>query len=110
VIEPIGAAGIRSAAGDWAGGYLVVALVVVAAGVWAFSTLSGMALVTLRAQGQPREPAVNELALGLRPARAIRPVLVRGASVLAQLDEWLAVQPQLPLIFGGAVLALVLIH
>jgi len=110
VIEPIGAAGIRSAAGDWAGGYLVVALVVVAAGVWAFSTLSGLPLVTLRAQGQPREPAVNELALGLRPARAIRPLLLRGASVLAQLDEWLAVQPQLPLIFGGAVLALVLIH
>ena len=66
---------IRSAAGDWAGGYLVVALVVIAAGVWAFSTLAGRPLVSARAPRPSPEPVAVQLALGLRPARTIRPVL-----------------------------------
>ena len=110
VIEPIGAAGIRSAAGDWAGGYLVVAFLVIAAGVWAFSTLTERPLVTAAAPERSPQPAVSELALGLGPARMIRPLFVRGATTLAKLDEWLVVQPQLALVLGGAVLALVLIH
>ncbi len=110
VVEPIGAAGIRSAAGDWAGGYLVVAFLVLAAGVWAFSTLAGRPLVSAPARGRSPEIAARELALGLRPARTIRPLLVRGAVALAQLDAWLVVQPQLALVLGGAVLALLLIH
>ena len=110
VIEPIGAAGIRSAAGDWAGGYLVVALLVIAAGAWAFSTLAGRPLVSARAPRPSPEPVARELALGLRPARTIRPLLLRGAVALAQIDEWLVVQPQLALVLGAAALALVLIH
>ncbi|MEA2638206.1 MAG: hypothetical protein QOE18_1263, partial [Chloroflexota bacterium] len=43
---PIGVTAIRSAAGDWPGGYLVVATLLVAAGVWAFATLAEFPLVT----------------------------------------------------------------
>ena len=110
LVEPIGAAGIRSAAGDWAGGYLVIAFLVVAAGAWAFTTLAGRPLLTAPPLVESARHPVRAPSLGLGPARLIRPLLARGASTLDQLDRWLVVQPQLTLVVGGAVLALLLIH
>jgi hypothetical protein len=104
--EPVGAAAIRSAAGDWAGGYLVVAFVVIAAGVWAFTTLWGRALPARPAAAVDAEP-VGVQALGLRPARRVRPLLLRAGASLTKLDEWLVVQPQLALALGGAIAAIV---
>ena len=104
--EPVGAAAIRSAAGDWAGGYLVVAFVVIAAGVWAFATLWGRTLPTSPAVPVDADP-VGVQALGLRPARRLRPVLLGLGSRLSLLDDWLVVQPQLALALGGAIAAIV---
>jgi hypothetical protein len=107
--EPIGFTAIRSAAGDWSGGYLIVALAVIVAGVWAFTTLTERPLIGASARAAGVETQAVQ-ALGLRPARALRPVLQRGARWLTQLDDWLAVQPQLALVLGGAILAILLIH
>jgi formate hydrogenlyase subunit 3/multisubunit Na+/H+ antiporter MnhD subunit len=107
--EPIGVAAIRSAAGDWSGGYLIVALVVIAAGVWSFTTLAERSLVAAPALERDSDTGAVQ-ALGLRPARAVRPALVRGATWLRQLDEWLVVQPQLALVLVGAIVAILLIH
>jgi hypothetical protein len=104
--EPVGAAAIRSAAGDWVGGYLVVAFVVIAAGVWAFATLWGRALPTRPAVAADADP-VGVQALGLRPARRLRPVLLGVGSRLTMLDDWLVVQPQLALALGGAIVAII---
>jgi hypothetical protein len=104
--EPIGAAAIRSAAGDWAGGYLLVAFVIVAAGIWAFATLWGRPLPS-RAPGPVEAQAFGVQALGLGPARVLRPILLRASAQLGQLDEWLVVQPQLALALGGAIVAIV---
>jgi formate hydrogenlyase subunit 3/multisubunit Na+/H+ antiporter MnhD subunit len=106
---PIGVTAIRSAAGDWSGGYLVIATLLVAAGVWAFATLAELPLVTAPIAERELAPAAAQ-ALGLRPARRIRPALIRGARWLADIDDWLMVQPQLALVLGGAILAIFLIH
>jgi hypothetical protein len=103
---PVGAAAIRSAAGDWSGGYLLVALVVIAAGVWALVTLWGRTLPTRPSVALETEP-VGVQALGLRPARRLRPILLRTGTRLSQLDEWLIVQPQLALALGGAIVAII---
>jgi formate hydrogenlyase subunit 3/multisubunit Na+/H+ antiporter MnhD subunit len=109
LIEPIGGVAIRSAAGDWSGGYLVVAFLVVAAGVWAFATLAERPLVTSPSPQQASVPA-DVQALGLGPARRLRPALIHGFGWLRQLDTWLVVQPQLALMLVGAILAILLIH
>jgi hypothetical protein len=107
VIEPIGVAAIRSDAGDWSGGYILVAFVIVAAGVWAFATLAGWSLAPSRAaeraalSGRPR-------VVGLGVARRLRPVAVRVSAWLSATDDWLLVQPKLVVVLGGAVLGLVL--
>lgn len=106
---PIGVTAIRSAAGDWSGGYLVVATLLIAAGVWAFATLAEFPLVTASVPESELAPAAAQ-ALGLRPARRLRPALLRGARWLAAIDDWLMVQPQLGLVLGGAILAILLIH
>ncbi len=106
---PIGAVAIRSAAGDWSGGYLVVATLLVAAGAWAFATLVGRPLVTAPVP-EGEIPPVATQALGLRPARQVRPVLLRGTGWLGQIDDWLTVQPQLALVLGGSIVAIFLIH
>jgi hypothetical protein len=106
---PIGVTAIRSAAGDWPGGYLVVATLLVAAGVWAFATLAEFPLVTAPVPESEMAPAAAQ-ALGLRPARRLRPALVRGARWLAEIDDWLMMQPRLGLVLGGAILAILLIH
>jgi hypothetical protein len=103
---PVGAAAIRSAAGDWSGGYLLVALVVIAAGVWALATLWGATLPTRPSVAFETEP-VGVQALGLRPARRLRPILLRAGTGLSRLDEWLIVQPQLALALGGAIVAII---
>jgi formate hydrogenlyase subunit 3/multisubunit Na+/H+ antiporter MnhD subunit len=104
--EPIGAAGIRATAGDWSGGYILVAFVVVAAGAWSLATLMGWTLM------MHPSPAVRPLsvtrAVGLRVVRRLRPVARRGNAFLHQTDDWLVVQPQLVVVLGGAV-ALILL-
>jgi hypothetical protein len=104
--EPVGDAAIRSAAGDWSGGYLVVAFVVIAAGVWAFTTLWGRTLPSHPPVVVEAEP-VGVQALGMRPARRLRPILLGVGSRLGQFDEWLVVQPQLALALGGAIVAII---
>jgi hypothetical protein len=107
--EPIGAAAIRSNAGDWSGGYVVVACVVVAAGIWAFATLAGFTLAgTRQPDGAPAH--LDARTIGLRQARSLRPVVAKVTLWLNHLDDWLVVQPQLLLVIGGAVLGLLLIH
>jgi hypothetical protein len=107
VTEPIGVAAIRSDAGDWSGGYIVVAFVIVAAGVWAFATLAGWSLSPSPAS---RDGAAPERApvLGLAVARMMRPAAIRVSVWLRQTDDWLLVQPQLVVVLGGAVLGIVL--
>jgi hypothetical protein len=107
VTEPIGVAAIRTDAGDWSGGYIVVAFVIVAAGVWAFATLAEWSLAPLRAPRDEPAPERPRLA-GLAVARMLRPPAVRASAWLRQVDDWLLVQPQLVVVFGGAVLGLVL--
>jgi hypothetical protein len=107
--EPIGVSAIRSAAGDWSGGYLMVALAVIAAGVWAFATLAERPVVTSQSPENDLAPAAAQ-ALGLRPARLVRPTFIRGAAWLRQIDDWLMVQPQLGLVLAGAIVAVVFVH
>jgi hypothetical protein len=106
---PIGVTAIRSAAGDWSGGYLVIATLLIAAGVWAFATLAELPLVTASLPEREMTPVAAQ-ALGLRPARRLRPALLRGARWLGDIDDWLMVQPQLGLVLGAAILAILLIH
>lgn len=107
VTEPIGVAAIRSDAGDWSGGYILVALVIVAAGVWAFATLAGWSLAPSRAPGD-ETAAERPRTIGMGVARWLRPVAIRGGSWLRQTDAWLLVQPQFVVVLGGAVLGIVL--
>ncbi len=106
--EPIGAAAIRATAGDWAGGYILVAFVIVAAGAWAFATLMGWALVT------PPPPDVGPRsaprAVRLRVVRSLRPLAIRGNAFLHQTDDWLVVQPQLLVVLGGAIAMILLVQ
>jgi hypothetical protein len=107
--EPIGAVAIRSDAGDWSGGYVILAFVIVAAGVWAFATLAGWSLVTRSSSGEsPAADAGRPVGLGV--ARRLRPLAVRGNSWLQKTDEWLVVQPQLLVVLLGAILAIVFVH
>ena len=106
--EPIGAAAIRTSAGDWSGGYIVVAFIIVAAGVWAFATLAGWAVVTA-SNSHERPPDAAARPLGLGVARRLRPAAVRGSAWLHQVDDWLVVQPQLMVVLGGAILAILLL-
>ncbi|HEV3274991.1 MAG TPA: hypothetical protein VG299_09030 [Candidatus Dormibacteraeota bacterium] len=106
--EPIGAAAIRTSAGDWSGGYIVVAFVIVAAGVWALATLAGWAVVT-GPTSRERAPDAAARPLGLGVARRLRPAAVRGSAWLHQVDDWLVVQPQLVIVLGGAILAILLL-
>ena len=104
--EPLGVAAIRATAGDWSGGYVLVAFVVVAAGAWSFATLVGWAPVTRPSPDAAPVPATR--AVGLRVVRRLRPVALRGNALLHQTDEWLVGQPQLVVVLGGAV-ALILL-
>jgi hypothetical protein len=106
--EPIGAAAIRADAGDWAGGYILVAFVIVAAGVWAFATLAGWELVNPSAPDVRLRTSVRTLGLGA--VRRLRPLAVRGNAFLRQTDDWLVVQPQLMVVLGGAVALIVLVQ
>src|ERR1700686_5303072 len=92
--EPIGAAAIRSNAGDWWGGYVVVAFVIVAAGAWAFATLVGWSPATPSPnQDQPSAAAARAIGVGI--ARRLRPTAGRGSSWLQQTDDWLPGQAPL---------------
>jgi hypothetical protein len=106
--EPIGAAAIRATAGDWAGGYILVAFVIVAAGAWAFATLMGWALVTPPPPDVGRRSAPR--AVRLRVVRSLRPLAIRGNAFLHQTDDWLVVQPQLLVVLGGAIALILLVQ
>ncbi|MHB8488712.1 MAG: hypothetical protein ACYDCS_10015 [Candidatus Dormibacteria bacterium] len=106
--EPIGAAAIRTSAGDWSGGYIVIAFVIVAAGVWALATLTGWPAVTRSPSREHADGAATPM-LGLGVARQLRPAAIRGSAWLRQVDDWLVVQPQLVVVIGGAILAIVLL-
>ncbi|MFZ0128369.1 MAG: hypothetical protein WB808_14595 [Candidatus Dormiibacterota bacterium] len=106
--EPIGAAAIRTQAGDWAGGYVVVAFVIVAAGAWALATLAGWSPVPSPAGEQLPPTATRAVRLGV--ARRLHPVAARGNAWLRQTDDWLVVQPQLIVVLGGSILAIVLLQ
>jgi len=106
--EPIGAAAIRTNAGDWSGGYIVVAFVIVAAGAWALATLAGWSLVSSPSAERPLQTATPPIGLGL--ARRLRPAAVRANTWLHLTDEWLVVQPQLVVVLGGSVLAILLLQ
>ena len=106
--EPIGATAIRSDAGDWAGGYVVVAFVIVAAGVWAFATLAGWSLAAPSMSNAPAADARRVVGLGF--VRRLRPAMVRGNAWLRQTDEWLVGQPRLVVVLLGALLAIAFIH
>ena len=105
--EPIGAAAIRTNAGDWSGGYVVVAFFIVAAGVWSLATLAGWSLLPGPA-AEDRQAAAPVRPVGVGVARRLRPAAVRGSAWLRQTDDWLVVQPQLVVVLGGAILAIVL--
>lgn len=107
--EPIGAVAIRSDAGDWSGGYVILAFVIVAAGIWAFATLAGWSLLTRSSSGESSAPDAGR-PVGLGVARRLRPLAVRGNSWLQKTDEWLVVQPQLIVVLLGAILAVVFVH
>ena len=108
VTEPIGVAAIRSDAGDWSGGYIVVAFVIVAAGVWAFATLAGWSLAPSRAPRRRDCAGTRSPHSGWgRPAGSDRLRSVASAW-LRQTDDWLLVQPQFVVVLGGAVLGIVL--
>jgi hypothetical protein len=107
VTEPLGVGAIRTDAGDWSGGYIVVAFLIVAAGVWAYATLAEWPLASLRSPRDEPAPDRPRLA-GLAVARRLRPPAIRASAWLRQVDDWLQVQPQLVVVFGGAVLGLVL--
>jgi hypothetical protein len=107
VTEPLGVGAIRTDAGDWSGGYIVVAFLIVVAGVWAFATLAEWSLASLRSPRDEPTPDRPRLA-GLAVARMLRPPAMRANAWLRQVDDWLQVQPQLVVVFGGAVLGLVL--
>ena len=106
--EPIGAAALRTQAGDWAGGYIVVAFVIVAAGVWSFATLAGWAPAAATQSDQ--RPAAAMRPVGLGVVRRLRPASGRGSAWLHKTDAWLVVQPQLVVVLGGAILAIVLLQ
>jgi formate hydrogenlyase subunit 3/multisubunit Na+/H+ antiporter MnhD subunit len=107
VTEPIGVAAIRSDAGDWAGGYIVVAFVIVAAGVWALATLAGWSLV-MPPQSQDGAALRAAPIGGLGAARRLRPAAVRGNTWLRETDNWLVVQPQLVVVLVVLILGILL--
>jgi hypothetical protein len=40
----------------------------------------------------------------------LRPASVRGSAWLRQIDDWLVVQPQLVVVLGGSILAILLLQ
>ena len=57
---------------------------------------------------EDQPPAAAARAVGLGVARRLRPAAVRGSAWLRQTDDWLVVQPQLVVVLGGAILAILL--
>ncbi len=104
--RPAGVAAVLGPGGGWAGGYFVVAVLFLVIAGGAALRLGGVALPapTSRA-AEPRGGRVP--VAGWRAARQpVQLLLLAGAAV----DDWLLVQPQLPLLVGGSLLALLLIH
>src|SRR5207302_8376115 len=103
-----GAGAVQGPAGGWAGGYFAVAVLLLGALLLAALAVAGVSVPRVRAD--PREARQPALPVRLRPFRAVRrPVrflLAAGPAV----DGWLVLQPQLPLITAGAVLAVLLVH
>jgi hypothetical protein len=102
-----GFAALFGPGGGWASGYLVVGLLVVAAAGWAIAELLGVRVPS--AAPQAPTPAVP-WPVRARRVRALRSPLRDAQKAVAAIDAWLTVQPQLPLVILGALLAILLIH
>jgi hypothetical protein len=108
VSRAAGAAAVLGPGGGWAGGYFLVAGL--------FLAIAGAAALRLSGTRLPHEaarrpaPATVPGPLPLPLWRALRGPVGFGLFAASRVDEWLIVQPQLPLLVGGAVLALILIH
>jgi len=76
--------------------------------VLATTAVAGVRLPRLRID--PREARQPALPLRLRTFRAVRRPLRFVVTAAPAVDGWLVLQPQLPLIAAGAVLAVLLIH
>jgi hypothetical protein len=108
VSRPAGAAAVLGPGGGWAGGYFLVAGLFLAIAGAAALRLSGTRLPHDAAR-RPAPPTVPG-PLPLPLWRSLRGPVGFGLFAASRVDEWLIVQPQLPLLVGGAVLALILIH
>ena len=108
VSRAAGAAAVLGPGGGWAGGYFLVAGLFLAIAGAAALQLSGMRLPHEGAKGPA--PASVPGPLPLRTWRALRGPVSFALFAASRVDEWLIVQPQLPLLVGGTVLALLLIH
>ncbi|MGH7686267.1 MAG: hypothetical protein ACREN2_05560 [Candidatus Dormibacteria bacterium] len=106
-------AGVSAAtgpAGGWAGGYFVVAALVLGAAAVATLSLTGTrvrGLELLASPGTVDDVPPPVPPSRVRAARHAWRALRRGIPVV---DGWIAQQPQLPLIAAGSVLAVVLIR
>ena len=108
VSRPAGAGAVLGPGGGWAGGYFLIAGLFLAIAGAAALRLSGMRLPHESAR-RPA-PALVPGPLPLHLWRALRRPVSFALFAASRVDEWLIVQPQLPLLVGGTVLALILIH
>jgi hypothetical protein len=108
VSRPAGAGAVLGPGGGWAGGYFLIAGLFLAIAGAAALRLSGIRLPHESAR-RPA-PALVPGPLPLQLWRALRGPVSFALFVASRVDEWLIVQPQLPLLVGGTVLALILIH
>lgn len=105
-----GASAVTGPAGGWAGGYFVVAALVLGAAAMATLSLTGARVRGFERLATPgalddAPPPVPPSRV--RAARTVWRALRRG---IPAVDGWIAQQPQLPLIAAGSVLAVVLIR
>jgi len=103
-----GAGAVVGPAGGWAGGYFVVAALLLGAATLGAMAVGGVRLPRLRAD--PRQDGQRSLPLRIGLFRAIRRPARFALTAAPMVDAWLVVQPQLPLIAAGAILAVLLIH
>ncbi|MBV9100559.1 MAG: hypothetical protein JOZ46_03780 [Candidatus Dormibacteraeota bacterium] len=108
VSRPASAAAVLGPGGGWAGGYLLVALAVLAIGAWAARVLIRPPAERVLPTGPPAPSPAGPLPL--RSWRSLHGPVGLVLAAAGAVDAWLQVQPQLPLVVGGAVLALLLVH
>jgi hypothetical protein len=106
VARSASAGSILGPGGGWAGGYFLIALALLLMALYAASRLLDVRLPALRTASAE----IRSGPLPLMPLRAIRGPIALALQAGDRVDEWLVVQPQLPLIVAGTILGLLLIH